>query len=142
MIYQLLYAFLRAFLPWFFSGSESTKVTNTVGLKDMDKKTLSGTNGLTAKDLPALAVLGALLLCGGCALGGSHIEHQYHLVEPGDVVECVSGKVKVRNPGTHDVGDHDAAGKVIMPKSVYRQLRAEWIRTHGEAVPDTKPPEK
>jgi len=136
---ELIYGFLRAFLPWFFSGETTTKVRTHAGLADMDREYVSGTNGLSAKDLPALLLAGGCLFwLSGCAFGGAKVEHTYHLVEPGAVVEAVAGKVKVRAPGTDAVGDYDPIGKVIMPKSVYREMRAAWIEKHPET--ETKGP--
>lgn len=129
---QLLFWILSAVLPWLFSGETKAKVTNHAGLEDMDN--LSGTKDLTAAALPVLMALCCLLLS-GCA----RETHHYHLVEPGAVVEAVEGKVKVRSPGTDAVGDYDPVGKVIMPKSVYRQLREEWIKAHPEATEPVKP---
>jgi hypothetical protein len=143
IIATIIAALVPALLAWFFSGSTTTKVENTQGLEGMDRKSLSGTGDLTLKDLPNICLMGAVLLMlglSGCAFGGSKVEVRYKLVEPGDVVECVEGRVKVRTPGSDDVGEIESAGNVQMPKSVYRQLRENWVKNNpGAAVPDTKP---
>lgn len=36
----LLYGFLRAFLPWFFSGSRTETTLHVVGLADLDRKNM------------------------------------------------------------------------------------------------------
>jgi hypothetical protein len=141
----ILAAVIPALLAWFFSGSNENKVITHEGLQDMDRKDLSGNGDLTLKDLPGICLVGAvLLMLSGCAFGGGKDTHHYHLVEPGAVVECVSGRVKVRTPGTNEVGEIESAGNVQMPKSVYRSLRENWILNHptGAPVPDTKPAEK
>ena len=139
-ILDIILKVLATLLPWIFSGQETTKVTTQPGLEGMDRASLSGTKDLNPRDLPALAmVFGTILLgLGGCAFGGAQVVHHYKLVEPGGVVEAVDGKVKVRSPGTDDVGEISAAGHVLMPKSVYRELRQEWLKAHPETA-DTRP---
>jgi len=154
MIAAILAALIPALLGWFFSGSTTTKVETTPGLEGLDRKSLSGNGDLTLKDLPNICLLGAVLLgLSGCALGGARVEIKHKLVEPGDVVEIVDGKpmkpyqaekngdVQVRVPGSDDVGPVDPAGMVMMPRSTYRLLRADWEKNHpGAPVPDAKPP--
>jgi hypothetical protein len=142
-IATILAAVIPALLAWFFSGSTSTKVVTHEGLEDMDRANLAGNGDLTLKDLPGIClILGLGLGLSSCAFGGGKDTHHYHLVEPGAVVECVEGRVKVRSPGTNAVGEIESAGNVQMPKSVYRTLRENWIQNHptGAPVPDTKPP--
>ena len=152
MTWGWITAILQALLPWFFSGSTSTKVTTHPGLAGMDRAQLAGTSGLTAAELPALFLLFCLsLMLTGCAFGGAKETHTYHSVEPGQVVECVAGrpmkqgqvradgKMLVKAPDSEDVGDYDPVGKVLLPKSVYRTLRDEWVKNHGETpTPDTE----
>lgn len=138
---ELVFQILRAFFPWLSSGSSSTKVETVPGLQGLDRKSLTGTDGLTLKDLPGLSVLLCLLFLPGCF--GSQTVVKYKLVEPGAVAESVGGKVKVRSPGSDDVGEVESAGMVLMPKSVYRGLRDNWIKNNPVVeVPDTKPVEK
>lgn len=154
MIAAIIATLVPALLAWFFSGSTTTKVETTPGLEGLDRKSLSGNGDLTLKDLPNICLVGAvLLLLSGCALGGAQVVVKYKLVEPGDVVEIVDGKpmkpyqaekngdVQVRVPGSDDVGPVDPAGCVMMPRSTYRLLRADWEKNHpNQPVPDVKPP--
>lgn len=153
MIVAIIAALVPALLAWFFSGSTTTKVETTPGLEGLDRKSLSGNGDLTLKDLPNICLLGAvLLLLSGCAVGGAQVVIKHKLVEPGDVVEIVDGKpmkpyqaeangdVQVRVPGSDEVGPVDPVGKVMMPRSTYRLLRADWEKNHpSQPVPDTKP---
>lgn len=125
---------LKALLPWFFSGSETTTSTNTEGLKNADRKPGQADKRLRAEDLPKLALFAALSLClTGCVFGGTNIVHKYHSVEPGDVVEVVDGKVQVKDPKHPDeVGSYDPIGKVLLPKSIYSDMRQAWIEKNGE----------
>lgn len=135
-------AILNSLLPWLFSGKTETKVETHEGLKDMDLKPGEPDKKLTAKDLPPLMLLGALALAlSGCAFGGGTDTHHYHLVEPGAVVEVIDlkGTCRVRSPGTNEVGVYDPVGKVLMPKSVYREMRQAWIEKHSpEPAPEAK----
>lgn len=124
---EVIYGILRFLLPWLCSGEEKTSVESHAGLEGMDRKG----KPLSAGDLPILIALACVLALPGCM--GTVVEHHYHLVEPGGVVEVVEGKVKVRSAGTSDVGEYDPVGKVLMPKSVYEELRAAWLKEHPEA---------
>lgn len=121
---------LQGLLPWLFSGEKKTEVKTHEGLKDMDR--VNPGKKLDAKDLPPLLVCVLPFVLSGCVtLGGAKVTNRYHLVEPGAVVECVEGRIKVRSPGTDDVGDYDPVGKVIMSKSVYKEMREAWLKEHG-----------
>ena len=123
---------LKALLPWFFSGSEKNTSDNTQGLPSADRKPGQADKKLRPEDLPKLLLaFGLALALSGCVFGGTNVVHKYHSVEPGDVVEVVDGKVKVKDPKKPDeVGSYDPIGKVLLPKSVYADMREAWLEKH------------
>lgn len=115
---------LEALLPWAFSGEKKTQVKSHEGAGGgLDRKPGNPDKRLNAQDLPKLAVVfGLALALPGCF--GTRTTHSYHLVEPGGVVEVVTGRVKVRAPGTDDVDErYDPAGKADAQERLSRAAR-------------------
>jgi hypothetical protein len=130
---ELVYGFLRAFLPFFFSGEEKTTVEHIVGLEDLDESTLTGVKDIVP---PLVVALTLLLGLSGCALGGARTEYRIVLCEPGSVVEIATDRklpvVATQADGTKVVGERNMAGTVAMPLSVYRELREAWAKQQEE----------
>ena len=132
-IYQIVLAVLRGVLPWMFSGEEKTTVERVVGLEDLDESTLAGVKDRLP---PMCVILGLLLLSSGCALGGAKVEYQLVMCEPGGYGEVATDE-KIPVIVTKDVSTKvpvkkNMAGNAILPMSVYRRMRAEWIKNHPE----------
>jgi hypothetical protein len=142
---ELVYGFLRAFLPWMFSGQESHTTSEVVGLEDLDYSNLSGTENLSARDLPPLGVILALtlILCmSGCTLGGAKVQHATVFVEPGGVARIGTDKklpiVAKDSAGADVYEERNVGGMVVMPVSVYRELRDNWEKRPVEKKPAEK----
>ena len=130
---------LRALLPWFFSGEESHTTSEIIGLEDLDYKHLSGTENLSARDLPPLGVILALtlILCmSGCTLGGAKVQHATVFVEPGGVARIGTDKklpvVAKDDKGADVYEERNVGGMVVKPKSVYNELREAWLKQQAE----------
>lgn len=118
---------LEGLLPFLFSGEKKEGVKTHEGAGGgLDRKPGNPDKGLKPSDLPPLTLAFCLVLgLSGCF--GTQRTHTYHMIEPGAVVEVVAGKVAVRSPGTDDVDQkYDPVGKVLLPKSIYNELREAW----------------
>jgi hypothetical protein len=84
----------------------------------------------------AVGVFGAQLT--GCAFGGAKETNSIVMCEPGSIVEVATDeKIPViTNPGAEPkdqvVAKKNCAGMVLVPKSVYREMRACWVKAHPE----------
>ena len=84
----------------------------------------------TAKDpLPKRVVLlCALVLLSGCQFGGKETTHEVIMIEPGQFVEIADDRkiqvIVLDAAGKPLVAKKKLAGCEVMPKSVYRELRA------------------
>ncbi len=133
---DIIYGFLRAFLPWFFSGEKSTVVKRVAGLDDLRPNTITGTR-LLEKSLPAMLV--AIIVLPGCMqIGGKETVHEVIMSEPGSVVEIADDRpirIIVKTPdGKEVVTTKRLAGQVSQPKTIYRRLREHYVE-NPPAVP-------
>jgi len=54
ILIEFFTSLLAKILPFLFSGEEKQTVSTVTGLKDLDRGNLSGTAGLSRRDLPDL----------------------------------------------------------------------------------------
>jgi hypothetical protein len=127
IIGQIIYGLLSAVLPWLFSGKQTDHVKEVTGMKDMDRDTLSG-----AKLLPPLILC---LFLSGCVYAGKKLTVNHVLVNAGGYLEIAQDEpilVKL-TVGKDQVTElRNMAGAYAVPKSVYREFRADWVKTHPE----------
>ena len=80
-------------------------------------------------------VIALLVALNGCAMLGREEKNAIILVEPGDVAEVVDDrKVVIQVKYKDEKGEtqtafqkRSIAGQVVMPKSVYRKMRAGYV---------------
>ena len=84
----------------------------------------------------AIGITVALSGCKAIQVGGASEVNTIIFVEPGEVCEIAQDEkieIAVKTPdGKQRTEKKNLAGFVAMPKSVYRQLREDYIKLHPE----------
>jgi len=86
----------------------------------------------------ALILIAYLTSLSGCtvAVGGAKVTQETVFVEPGAVCRIATDdKIKiatVADDGTQVVVEKNIAGMYVLPASVYKEMRAEWLKSHPQ----------
>lgn len=129
LIGQIIYGILSALLPFLFSGKQTDEVKRVTGMNDMDRDSLTG-----AKILPPILFL---VLLSGCIAAGKQLTVNHILIDAGGYVEIAQDEpilLTYQKEKTSVTNARNMAGAYAVPKSVYNEFRAAWIKVHPESA--------
>jgi hypothetical protein len=133
LIGQIIYGLLSALLPFLFSGKQTDVTKRVTGMNDMDRDSLTG-----AKILPPVLVLALLIgSITGCVYAGKKLTVNHILIDAGGYVEIAQDEpilLTYQKEKTQITEPRNMAGAYALPKSVYNELRAAWIKAHPESA--------